>query len=76
MTTYAIVGTADVTGSRWDDIVQSPSTIGKESDIGNKIIIKWREAEPSWFAALGVPTYDNTRALFFAWEAFQNDIDS
>lgn len=57
MSTYAIVNVADVTGDRWDDVVESVSTIRVDIDTGNTCIVKWSGTTPSWITALSVTTY-------------------
>lgn len=63
---YAVVDISDMTG-RWDDVIQiESSAIQDKEDVPTKVIIKWESGnEPSWFAALSVPSYA-TPALLHA----------
>ena len=64
---YAVVNISDMTG-RWDDVIQTESyAIKDKEDVPTKVIIKWAPGnEPSWFAALGVPSYATPARLHAA----------
>lgn len=66
---YTIIDTADMTGSKWDDVIESEATASTPCNDGSQRIVKWTGPNPSWIASLGLPVYNNTIDLFAAMPA-------